>query len=77
MCRLLVNFRTLQINSLRGLLTEYGEVMGRGRAALDKVIPAVLAKISDRLPVVLIDTLREQWGGLSFADGYQSRKSDI
>jgi hypothetical protein len=31
----LVKFRTLQINSLRGLLTEYGEVMGRagpGRA---------------------------------------------
>jgi transposase len=27
----LVKFRTMQINSLRGLLTEYGEVMGKSR----------------------------------------------
>jgi len=47
----LVKFRTMQINSLRGLLTEYGEVMGGDRAALDKAIPAVLARISDRLPI--------------------------
>jgi transposase len=32
----LVKFRTMQIDSLRGLLTEYGEVMGKSRAALDK-----------------------------------------
>ena len=64
----LVKFRTMQINSLRGLLTEYGEVMGRGRAALDNAIPAVLARISDRLPMVLIDTLREQWDGLTKLD---------
>ncbi|MGF6971609.1 transposase [Paraburkholderia sp. JPY465] len=37
----LVKFRTMQINSLRGLLAEYGEVMGKGRAALDKAMPAV------------------------------------
>jgi len=35
----LVKFRAMQINGLRGLLTEYGEVMGKGRAALDKAIP--------------------------------------
>jgi transposase len=64
----LVKFRTMQINSLRGLLTEYGEVMGRGRAALDKAIPAVLARVSDRLPAVLVDTLREQWNGLRKLD---------
>jgi len=29
----LVKFRTMQGNCLRGLLTEYGEVMGRSRAA--------------------------------------------
>jgi len=68
----LVKFRTMQINSLRGLLTEYGEVMGRGRAALDKAIPAVLARISDRLPMVLIDTLREQWDGLTKLDEHIS-----
>jgi transposase len=64
----LVKFRTMQINSLRGLLTEYGEVMGKGRAALDKGIPAVLARISDHLPAVLVDTLREQWNGLAKLD---------
>ncbi len=59
-----MKFRTMQINSLRGLLTEYGEVMGKGRSALDKAIPAVLARVSDRLPVVLVDTLREQCGAV-------------
>lgn len=43
----LVKFRTMQINSLHGLLTEYGEVMGKGRAALDKAMPIVLARIAD------------------------------
>jgi transposase len=64
----LVKFRTMQMNSLRGLLTEYGEVMGKGRAALDKTMPVVLARIADRLPGMLIDTLREQWSGLKQLD---------
>ncbi|WP_186223913.1 IS110 family transposase [Burkholderia gladioli] len=64
----LVKFRTMQINSLRGLLTEYGEVMAKGRAALDKAIPDVLERLVDRLPTILIDTLREQWNGLAELD---------
>lgn len=64
----LVKFRTMQINSLRGLLTEYGEVMGQGRTALDKAIPDVLGRVAERLPAVLIDTLREQWNGLTKLD---------
>lgn len=64
----LVKFRTMQINGLRGLLTEYGEVMGKGRAALDKAIPSVLERLVDRLPAILIDTLREQWSGLAELD---------
>jgi transposase len=64
----LVKFRTMQTNSLRGLLTEYGEVMGKGRSALDKAIPGVLARLSERLPAMLIDTLREQWNGLTKLD---------
>jgi transposase len=64
----LVKFRTMQINALRGLLTEYGEVMGKGRLALDGAIPDVLARIADRLPAALTDTLREQWNGLSRLD---------
>ncbi|KVC87714.1 transposase [Burkholderia ubonensis] len=64
----LVKFRTMQINGLRGLLTEYGEVMSKGRAALDKEIPAALGRIAARLPAALIDTLREQWNGLARLD---------
>jgi transposase len=64
----LVKYRTMQINGLRGLLTEYGEVMARGRASLDKTIPAVLARVSERLPAFLVETLREQWCGLSKLD---------
>ena len=52
------------INSLRGLLTEYGEVMARSRVALDKAVLGVLHRLSERLPAVLIETLREQWNGL-------------
>lgn len=64
----LVKFRTMQINGLRGLLTEYGEVMGKGRAALDKAMPGVLERLVDRLPTILIDTLREQWNSLTDLD---------
>jgi len=57
----LVKFRTAQMNGLRGLLAEYGEVMPRGRFALAKAIPLVLERLIDRLPAVLIETLREQY----------------
>ena len=64
----LVKFRTMQSNGLRGLLTEYGEVMAVGRAALDRAMSDVLARLSERLPAVLIDTLREQWEMLGKLD---------
>lgn len=64
----LVKFRTMQSNGLRGLLAEYGEVMSRGRAKLDKEIPAALGRLAERLPAALIDTLREQWNGLARLD---------
>lgn len=64
----LVKFRTMQINGLRGLLAEYGEVMGKGRAKLNTEIPTALAQLAERLPAVLIDTLREQWNGLTKLD---------
>ena len=35
----LVKFRTAQINGLRGLLTEYGEVMLRGWAGMRRGMP--------------------------------------
>jgi transposase len=64
----LIKFRTMQINNLRGLLTEYGEVMSKGRVKLDKEIPQVLEHVAERLPAVVIDTLREQWNGLAKLD---------
>jgi transposase len=64
----LVKFRTMQSNGLRGLLTEYGEVMAVGRASLDKAMKDVLARLDERLPRLLIDTLREQWEMLAKLD---------
>ena len=57
----LVKFRTAQINCLRGLLTEYGDVMPRGRAGMQRDMPAVLGRLSERLPAMVVETLREQW----------------
>ena len=57
----LIKFRTAQTNGLRGLLTEYGEVMPRGRAGLKRDIPGVLERISERLPAMAVDSLRDQW----------------
>jgi transposase len=64
----LVKFRTAQINGLRGLLSEYGEVMPQGRAGIKKDIAAALQRIAERLPAVLIDTLREQYARLGELD---------
>ena len=57
----LVKFRTAQINGLRGLLAEYGEVMPQGRAGMKRHIPGALARLSDRLPVIVLESLREQY----------------
>lgn len=64
----LVKMRTAQINALRGLLAEYGEVFGTGRKALDAGIKAALERLDDRLPTPLIDTLRDQWNELGRLD---------
>ena len=64
----LVKFRTMQSNGLRGLLTEYGQVMGKSRAALDKAMPDVLGRLSERLPSMLIESLREQYARLAQLD---------
>lgn len=64
----LVKFRTMQSNGLRGLLGEYGEVMPVGRAALNRGMKDALARLAERLPSLLIDTLREQWDMLARLD---------
>jgi transposase len=64
----LVKFRTAQINGLRGLLMEYGAVMPQGRAGIKRDIPDALRRLSDRLPAMVIETLREQYARLSELD---------
>ena len=64
----LVKFRTAQINGLRGLLAEYGEVMPQGRAGLRRDLPAAFERVSERLPAMVVEALREQWARLARLD---------
>ena len=64
----LVKFRTAQINGLRGLLAEYGEVMPRGRAGMRRDMAPALARVSERLPAMVVETLREQWARVAQLD---------
>ena len=64
----LVKFRTAQINGLRGLLSEYGEVMPQGRAGMRRGMADALERVSERLPAMVIDTLREQWARVGQLD---------
>jgi len=64
----LVKIRTMQINGLRGMLTEFGEVAGQGRANLAKALPGILGKLSQSLPAVLIESLRDQWAEITRID---------
>ena len=57
----LVNFRSAQINGLRGLLAEYGEVMPQGRAGMRRGIAPALERVFQRLPAMVVESLREQW----------------
>jgi transposase len=63
----LVKFRT-QINGLRGLLAEYGEVMPKGRHAAVKAMPGVFARLVDRLPPLRIETFRDQLARVRLMD---------
>ena len=64
----LVKFRTAQINGLRGLLTEYGEVMPQGRAGMRRGMAGALERVSERLPAMIVDTFREQWARVGQLD---------
>jgi transposase len=57
----LVILRRSQSNCLRGLLGEYGEVLGVGRSAMNRAMPNVLLRLDSRLPRVLIVSLQDQW----------------
>ena len=57
----LAKFRTAQLNALRGLLTEYGEIMPKGRNGMKQGMAAALERVEQRLPAMVMETLREQW----------------
>ncbi|KAA8690101.1 IS110 family transposase [Pseudomonas caricapapayae] len=57
----LLKCKQMQGNALRGLIAEYGEIIGKGQAALNRRLPEILILLSERLPGALIDSLREQW----------------
>ena len=64
----LVKFRTAQINGLRGLLAEYGEIMPRGRPGMKRDMAGALERVSERLPMIVVETLRDQWARVSELD---------
>lgn len=59
----------MQTNALRGLLYEFGEVLPEGYRAFADNISACLARVADRLPGLLVDSLREQWTRVQAIDG--------
>lgn len=57
---LLMKMRTMQTNALRGLLYEFGATFARGRQALFKDVEQALEGLSEQLPQMVRDSLREQ-----------------
>lgn len=66
--RQLVKFRTMQINSLHGTLTEFGETIHKGRAAMEREFPEALERMKERLPPYLITVLENQYNRLNELD---------
>ena len=57
---LLMKMRTMQTNALRGLLYEFGATFAKGKKALFAEVQAALDALSDQLPQMVTDSLREQ-----------------
>ena len=52
----------------RALLAEYGEVMPRRRSGIRGGIAEALERVAERLPAMVIETLREQWARVGELD---------
>jgi hypothetical protein len=57
---LLVKFRTMQVNQVRGLLYEFGATFRAGRVAGLAEIRARMAELEDALPEAMIGSLQDQ-----------------
>lgn len=66
--RQLVKFRAAKINALHGTLLEFGDTIDKGRAAMDKELPAALKRMKVKLPPYLIALLEDQYNRLSELD---------
>jgi len=57
---LLMKIKTMQTNSLRGLLYEFGAAFARGKKALLGELEAALESLAKDIPQYVLDSLREQ-----------------
>ncbi|UIF89976.1 IS110 family transposase [Cupriavidus sp. UYPR2.512] len=57
---LLIKFRTMQVNQMRGLLYEFGVSFRAGRVAGLTEIRAHMAELEDALPATMITSLQDQ-----------------
>lgn len=64
----MVKMRTMQVNQMRGLLYEFGEVMPQGRLRFMKEVGQALARLEEQLPAMLLHTLRERLDTLRHLD---------
>lgn len=67
--------KQMQGNALRGLIAEYGEIISKGQAALNRALPEILIRLAERLPAVLIDSLNltdSKSASLPSSDGFAS-----
>lgn len=68
MRELLVKHRTAKINSIRGLLTEFGLVMPKGKQALKERLPDCFAKLEEDAPSAFMCALQVQVKRLALLD---------
>ncbi|MCG9633669.1 IS110 family transposase [Vibrio sp. Isolate30] len=68
MRRLLVTERTRFVNQIRGLISEYGVIMPKGKAAFTKAIPEILEDSDNQLSPILRELLANQYERYLYID---------
>jgi len=68
MRRLLVTERTRFVNQIRGLISEYGVIMPKGKAAFTKAIPEILEDSDNQLSPILRELLVNQYERYLYID---------
>lgn len=68
MRRLLVTERTRFVNQIRGLISEYGIIMPKGKASFTKAIPEILEDNDNQLSPILRELLANQYERYLYID---------